>query len=64
VNLDRSDLLRSGLCAIIANVAKKISTVGCWLRDVQMLAGHSSLAITQRYIEGNDDARRKLVDLL
>jgi integrase/recombinase XerD len=33
------------------------------LRDVQMLAGHSSLAVTQRYIDGDSDARRKVVDL-
>lgn len=48
----------------IANAAKKISTVGGSLRDVQMFAGHSSLAVTQRYIEGDSEARRKIVDLL
>ena len=26
------------------------------LRDVQMLAGHSSLSVTQRYIEGDSEA--------
>jgi integrase/recombinase XerD len=34
------------------------------LRDVQQLAGHSSLSTTQRYIEGDSDAKRKLVDLI
>ena len=33
------------------------------LRDVQMLAGHSSLAVTQRYIEGDGAARVKVVEL-
>lgn len=52
----------SGRRTFITNAAKKISTVGGSLRDVQMLAGHSSLAVTQRYIEGDSDARRKVVD--
>jgi site-specific recombinase XerD len=34
------------------------------LRDVQMLAGQSSLSVTQRYIEGDSDARQKIVDLV
>jgi len=28
------------------------------------LAGHSSLAVIQRYIEGDSEARRKIVDLV
>lgn len=54
----------SGRRTFITNAAKKISTVGGSLRDVQMLAGHSSLAVTQRYIEGDSEARRKIVDLV
>jgi integrase len=54
----------SGRRTFITNAARKISTVGGSLRDVQMLAGHSSLAVTQRYIEGDSEARRKLVDLI
>lgn len=54
----------SGRRTFITNAAKKISTVGGSLRDVQMLAGHSSLAVTQRYIEGDSEAQRKLVDLV
>ena len=54
----------SGRRTFITNAAKKISTVGGSLRDVQILAGHSSLAVTQRYIEGDSEARRKIVDLL
>ena len=53
----------SGRRTFITNAARKISTVGGSLRDVQMLAGHSSLAVTQRYIEGDSEARRRVVDL-
>jgi integrase/recombinase XerD len=48
----------------ITNAAKKISTVGGSLWDVQMLAGHSSLAVTQRYIEGDGEARMKVIELV
>ena len=54
----------SGRRTFITNAAKKIGTVGGSLRDVQALAGHSSLAVTQRYIDGDSEARRKIVDLL
>jgi integrase/recombinase XerD len=54
----------SGRRTFITNAAKKISSVGGSLRDVQMLAGHSSLAVTQRYIDGDSEARRKIVDLV
>lgn len=54
----------SGRRTFITNAARKISTVGGSLRDVQMLAGHSSLAVTQRYIEGDSEARRRVVELL
>ena len=54
----------SGRRTFITNAAKKISTVGGSLRDVQMLAGHSSLAVTQRYIDGDSFAQHKLVDIL
>ena len=54
----------SGRRTFITNAAKKISSVGGSLRDVQMLAGHSSLAVTQRYIEGYGGARERIVDLV
>lgn len=54
----------SGRRTFITNAARKISTVGGSLRDVQALAGHASLTVTQRYIEGDSEARRKIVDLL
>ena len=54
----------SGRRTFITNAARQITTVGGSLRDVQMLAGHSSLAVTQRYIEGDSEARRKIVELV
>ncbi|WP_371039530.1 tyrosine-type recombinase/integrase, partial [Rhodosalinus sp. FB01] len=54
----------SGRRTFITNAAKKISTVGGSLRDVQALAGHSSLTVTQRYIEAEGEAQRKIVDLM
>jgi hypothetical protein len=38
--------------------------VGGSLRDVQLLAGHSSLSTTQRYIEAHADAQRRIVELV
>ena len=54
----------SGRRTFITNAAKKISSVGGSLRDVQMLAGHSSLAVTQRYIDGEGEARVRVVDFV
>jgi len=54
----------SGRRTFITNAAKKISTVGGSLRDVQHLAGHSSLQTTQRYIEGDSEARKRVVELV
>ena len=54
----------SGRRTFITRAARKVSEVGGSLRDVQQLAGHSSLATTQRYIEGDTDAKRKLIQML
>ena len=54
----------SGRRTFITNPARNISTVGGSLRDVQMLAGHSSLAVTQRYMEGDETARIRIVQLV
>ncbi len=54
----------SGRRTFITNAARRISTVGGSLRDVQALAGHSALSTTQRYIEINTEAKRKIVELL
>jgi integrase len=54
----------SGRRTFITKGAKKISAVGGSLRDIQYLAGHTSLATTQKYIEGDTDAQRKLIELM
>jgi integrase/recombinase XerD len=54
----------SGRRTAITRWAKNTSRVGASLRDVQELAGHSSLATTQRYVQGDTAAKRKLVDMV
>ena len=34
------------------------------VRDVQLLAGHSALSTTQRYIEVSAEAKRRVVELV
>ena len=54
----------SGRRTFITNAARKISSVGGSMRDVQMLARHSSLSMTQRYIEADVEAQKKVVQLI
>lgn len=54
----------SGRRTFITNAAKKINLVGGSLRDVQHLAGHKHLHTTQRYIEGDERAKRRIVNLV
>jgi integrase/recombinase XerD len=54
----------SGRRTFITNAARKISTVGGSLRDVQILAGHTNLRTTQRYIEANPEAQVRIVELV
>ena len=54
----------SGRRTAITLWARRISTVGGSLRDVPLLAGHSALMTTQRYIEGSDEAARRVVELV
>ena len=54
----------SGRRTFITRAARKVTEAGGSLRDVQYLAGHASLADTQRYIESDVEARKKLVDLI
>ncbi len=53
----------SGRRTAITRWAKNTSKVGGSLKDVQDLAGHVSLATTQRYIQSDTAAKRKLVDM-
>jgi integrase/recombinase XerD len=54
----------SGRRTFITNAARKISSVGGSLRDVQSLAGHAALTTTQRYIEINSAAKRRVVEII
>lgn len=54
----------SGRRTFITRAARAISRAGGSLRDVQELAGHRSLNMTERYIEGDRDSQRKLVLML
>ena len=54
----------AGRRTFIRRAARRVSQVGGSLRDMQELAGHTSLAMTQRSIEGDTEAKRTLVALL
>ncbi|MBV9405469.1 MAG: site-specific integrase [Acidobacteriaceae bacterium] len=54
----------SGRRTFITLAARNLHRAGCSLRDVQLLAGHCSIDLTQRYIDGDTQAQRKLVSLL
>ena len=53
----------SGRRTAITTWARRISSVGGSLRDVQLLAGHSALSTTQTYIEASNEAKRRVVEL-
>jgi integrase len=54
----------SGRRTFITRAARLVHRAGGSLRDVQLLAGHRSIVTTQRYIEGDTDAQRRLVSLI
>jgi integrase/recombinase XerD len=54
----------SGRRTFITRAAKLVHRAGGSIRDVQLLAGHRSIVTTQRYIDGDSDAQRKLVSLI
>jgi integrase/recombinase XerD len=54
----------TGRRTFITETAKKVYTVGGSLRDIQVMVGHRSLNTTQRYIDYDSDAQRKVVSLL
>ncbi len=54
----------SGRRTFITRSARLLARTGGSLRDVQELAGHRSLTTTERYIQGDRDAQRKLVRLV
>ncbi len=54
----------SGRRTFITRAAKLIYRAGGSLRDLQQLAGHRSIEQTQVYIDGDTQAKRRLVALL
>jgi integrase len=54
----------SGRRTFITNAARNVHRTGCSLRDVQLLAGHRSIETTERYIDGDTKAQRRLIGLL
>jgi integrase/recombinase XerD len=54
----------SGRRTFITAAARQVSRTGGSLRDVQELAGHRALTTTERYIEGDRAAQRRIIALL
>ena len=54
----------AGRRSFITRAARVVHRAGGSLRDVQLLAGHRSIEVTQRYIEGGSDIQKKLISLL
>jgi integrase len=54
----------SGRRTFATQTSRLVHEAGGSLKDVQLLLGHKSLVTTERYLEGDTHAQRKLVHLL
>ena len=54
----------SGRRTFITRSARLLAKTGGSLRDIQELAGHRALTTTERYIQGDRAAQRRLINLL
>lgn len=54
----------SGRRTFITMSARLLAKTGGSLRDVQELAGHRALTTTERYIAGDREAQRRLINLI
>ena len=54
----------SGRRTFITKAARNVHRTGGSLRDVQQLAGHRNITITQGYIEGDSRAKQRLVSMI
>ena len=54
----------SGRKFFITSAARKISLVGGSINDIREIARHKNLQTTQRYISQNNEAQRKVVEMI
>jgi integrase/recombinase XerD len=54
----------SGRRTFITRAARSAHRAGGCLRDVQLLAGHRSITVTQGYIDGDTEAQRRIVEMI
>lgn len=54
----------SGRRTFVTRAARRIHQVGGSLKDIQALVGHASIKTTEKYIDVDEEAQRKLVEVL
>ena len=54
----------SGRRTFVTRAAKAISAAGGTLKDVQRMVGHTDIRMTARYIEADEDAQKRVVDMI